>query len=174
MKKLAILFAGMFIMTIAVQNVNAQDDATGIAESNATIITPISIIKNVDLAFGNIVASGTDGTVVIGTDNSRNFTGGATAFANSTGDPLAAKFTVLGAVNATYSIVLTNTEFDLTRDGGTETMEVNTFVTSPDATGTLTGGTQEIFVGATLEVGANQEPGFYENTSDLEITVAYN
>lgn len=49
MKKLAILFASMFIMAIAVQNVNAQDPQIASADAAANIITPMAITKNVVL-----------------------------------------------------------------------------------------------------------------------------
>jgi len=40
------------------------------AKASATILTPVSIVKNTDLNFGNIV-NATGGTVVLGTDDSR-------------------------------------------------------------------------------------------------------
>jgi hypothetical protein len=53
-------------------------------------------------------------------------------------------------------------------------MTVGTFTSTPTATGLLTLGAQEILVGATLNVGANQVAGVYTNASDLSVTVAYN
>jgi hypothetical protein len=170
MKKLAILFAGLFIMAISVQNVNAQ---TASAETAATIITPIAINKTVDLNFGNIVAN-VAGNVTVAPNGSRSSTGPTLPTATP-GTITAASFNVTGLANATYAITIENATFDVTRDGGTETMEVNTIVTSPSATGTLNGtGAETITVGATLAVGLNQAAGLYENDDELEITVAYN
>lgn len=173
MKKLVLLFASLFIIVIAVQNVKAQTNATASAETSATIITPIAISKTADLNFGNIVA-GTAGTVTVGTNDSRSSTGGVTLPAATPGTITAAQFAVTGLASATYSIT-TPSSFNVTRSSGSETMEVNTFVTDPTPTGTLDGsGAQTVKVGATLEVGANQQAGTYVNAADLVITVAYN
>jgi hypothetical protein len=57
-------------------------------------------------------------------------------------------------------------------------MSVGTFVSNPVAgsgSGLLSaGGTQEISVGATLTVGANQTAGLYTNAAGLSVTVNYN
>lgn len=173
MKKLAVLFASMFIFAIAVQNVNAQTSADASALTSANIITPLTIVKNVDLVFGNIVPTSTEGTVSIDTDGTRSFTGGAFAFANSTGDPTAAEFLVSGEPDATYSITISNSSFTVKNADDVE-MTVSSIVTSPSPTGTLTGGSEVLKVGATLTVSANQAPGLYTNADALEITVAYN
>jgi len=173
MKKLAVLFASMFIFAIAVQNVNAQTNVQASASSEATIITPLAIVKNVDLNFGNIVAAPTSGVVTVATNGTRSKTGGVTLPAATPGTISAAKFTVTGLANATYSITLPSA-FNITRSGGTETMEVSAFVSNPTPTGLLTGGTQELFVGASVAVGANQAAGTYVNATALTITVAYN
>lgn len=173
MKNLIAIFAGLFLMTIAIENVNAQASAVTSAQTSAYIVTPIAITKNVDLVFGNIVPTAALGTVVITPAGDRSFTGGALSFANSTGNPTAAEFTVMGEVNATYSIALTNASFVVKNADDVE-MTVNNIVTTPTPTGNLTGGTQVIKVGATLNVAANQAPGLYTSTNALEITVAYN
>jgi len=173
MKNLIAIFAGLFLMTIAIENANAQASATTSAQTSAYIVTPIAITKNVDLVFGNIVPTATPGTVVITTEGDRSFTGGALSFANSNGNPTAAQFTVSGETNATYSITLTNTSF-VVKNGNDVEMTVNNIVTTPTPAGLLTGGTQLIKVGATLNVDANQAPGMYSSANALEITVAYN
>ena len=148
----------------------AQDDAT--ATASATIITPITITKNVDMNFGNIaVQAGTGGTAVLATDNSRTRTSGVTLPTFSTGSPTAASFTVEGEENYTYAITLPTT---VTILNGVNEMDVDTFTSDPDATGVLTLGTQTLKVGATLHVAAGQAPGTYTNTTDLTVTVNYN
>jgi hypothetical protein len=173
MKKLLVLFAGLFLVVVATENVNAQTSATTSAETFANIITPITIQKTVDLVFGDIVPTDLPGTVVIPVTGLRSFTGGAFAFANSTGSPSAAQFTVSGENNAAYSIVVDNTSFTISN--GSATMIVNNIVTSPTPNGKLNGsGLQTITVGATLNVLGSQAPGLYKNEDALSITVAYN
>jgi hypothetical protein len=53
-------------------------------------------------------------------------------------------------------------------------MTVENFVSTPSNTGQLSSGTQEIKVGATLNVGAAQAAGTYSNESSLFVTVNYN
>lgn len=170
MKKLIVLFAGLFMMTIAVQNVNAQD-ASATAASEATIIQPIAIAKNVDLNFGNIVALTTAETVTVAPNNTRSSSNPLSLPTATPGTISAAKFTVTGLADATYSITVPPA-FNVT--SGANTMEVSTFVTNPTPTGVLTGGTQELFVGATIAVSADQAAGVYSNADALVITVAYN
>jgi hypothetical protein len=57
---------------------------------------------------------------------------------------------------------------------GSNTMSVNAFTSNPDGTGTLTGGTQTLKVGATLNVGASQAAGTYTSATPFTVTVNYN
>lgn len=172
MKKTILLVSGLLLFFFAANRADAQVSAVSTAATNATVITPISIVKNADLNFGNVVPSGTAGTVIISTAGVQSFTGGALAFANDDGSPTAASFTVSGEEDATYSIALTNATITVTN--GTNSMTVGTFVTSPSSPGVLTSGSQTVTIGATLSVAAGQAAGLYQNASSLEITVAYN
>jgi len=145
---------------------------TATASTTATIITPIAITKDVDMNFGNIAVSPTlGGTVVLPTSGARTKTGGVT-LPVVTGTVTAASFTVTGEGNSTYSITLPSSAITLTSANGTMTVE--NFVSNPSNTGALSNGSQEIKVGATLNVGAAQPAGTYTNESDLFVTVNYN
>ncbi len=145
---------------------------TATASTTATIITPIAIEKDVDMNFGNIAVSPTlGGTVVLPTSGARTKTGGVT-LPVVTGTVSAASFTVTGEGNSTYSITLPSSAITLTGPSGTMTVE--NFVSTPSNTGTLNSGTQEVKVGATLNVGAAQPAGTYTNESGLFVTVNYN
>ncbi len=148
----------------------AQSTAT--ATATATIITPISITKNADMSFGNIaVQASTGGTVVLAPAGTRTRTSGVTLPA-TTGTVTAASFTVNGTGTYTYAITLPSSA-TLTRASGSETMVANAFTSNPSATGALTAGTQDIAVGATLNVAAAQVPGVYTSTG-FDVTVNYN
>jgi len=145
---------------------------TATASTSATIITPIAITKDVDLNFGNVAVSPTlGGTVVLPTSGARTKTGGVT-LPVVTGTVTPASFTVTGEGNSTYSITLPSSAITLTSASGSMTVE--NFVSNPSNTGTLSNGTQEIKVGATLNVGAAQSAGLYSNESGLFVTVNYN
>jgi hypothetical protein len=169
MKKLSVLFSLVAILTIASFTAKAQVSAT--ATSSANIIGPISITKNIDLSFGNVAVSPTlGGTVVLAPAGTRTQTGGVT-LPVITGSVTAAKFTVSGQSGTTYAITL---PASVVLANGGNSMTVDAFTSTPTATGTLTSGTEEIFVGGTLHVAAAQVSGLYTNTSDLVVTVNYN
>ena len=149
--------------------------ATATASASATLLTPISIVKNVDMNFGNVaVAASLSGTVVLAPAGTRT-TGGAggVTLPSTTGTVAGADFTVSGQASYTYAITLPTTA-TLT-DGGSHTMTVNGFTSIPSSTGTLsTGGTQDLKVGATLNVAAAQAAGTYTNATGVPVTVNYN
>ena len=150
----------------------AQSTATAV--TSATVITPIAINKITDLNFGTLaVSSVSAGTIVMSpsSSNTRTPSGGVT-LPNVTGTVTAAKFTVTGLGTSTYAITLPGT---ITLNGTPSgTMTVSSFTSTPSGTGALVGGTQDIYVGATLNVTAAQPAGTYTNAADLAVTVNYN
>ncbi len=153
-------------------SVSSYAQATATASSSATIVTPIAISKTVDMNFGNVaVSASTAGTVVLAPAGTRTATGGVTLPVTS-GTVAAASFNVTGEGVYTYSITLPSSS--LTIASGSNSMTVNTFTSSPSATGTLTAGSQTLTVGATLNVGAAQPSGTYTSASPFSVTVNYN
>ena len=167
MKIKLILTLGLFGFAF---NSNAQTTAT--ATATATIITPISISKNADMSFGNIaVQAATGGTVILAPAGTRSSTSGVT-LPSTVGTVSAATFTVTGSGSLTYSITLPSS-VTLTHSGGVQTMAAASFTSTPSATGTLSSGTQDIAVGATLTVAAGQLAGVY-TSGNFNVTVNYN
>ncbi|HEX8313588.1 MAG TPA: DUF4402 domain-containing protein [Flavisolibacter sp.] len=153
----------------------SHSQATVTATATATIVTPISITKNTDMNFGNVaVQAATGGTVVLAPAGTRTRTSGVTLPATA-GTVTAAAFTVNGTGTYTYAITLP-TSVTLTHSGGagTGTMSADTFTSTPSGTGALTAGTQNIAVGATLNVAAAQAPGVYVSSPGFDVTVNYN
>ena len=148
--------------------------ATATASSTATIITPITIVKNVDMNFGNVAVSASlAGTVVLAPAGSRT-TGGAggVTLPSTIGTVAGADFTVSGQASYTYAITLPTTA---TLSSGSNSMVINAFTSVPATTGTLgTSGTQDLKVGATLNVAAAQAAGTYTNSTAVPVTVNYN
>nr|NQU90936.1 DUF4402 domain-containing protein [Bacteroidota bacterium] len=169
MKKLAIILVGLFLMTIAVESVQGQaTSASATSNATATIITPIALTNTQPLAFGNIAASTTAGTVTIATAGTRSSLGGVTPSAIGVFNN--AIFTVEGQGDATYAIAL---PASTTISNGTETMTVDNFISDPSSTGLLSSlGAQTMNVGATLNVGISQAVGNYTGT--YSVTVSYN
>jgi hypothetical protein len=149
--------------------------ATATASASAIIITPITITKNVDMAFGNIAVSASSGGTVILAPAGTRTTGGAggVTLPATAGTVAAADFTVAGTPDYTYAITLPGTV--TLSDGSGHTMSVDGFTSTPSETGTLSsGGTQDLTVGATLSVTAAQASGTYTNATGVPVTVNYN
>jgi hypothetical protein len=172
MKKITSIIA-IVILSIAFST-TASAQVSASAPTSATIVTPISILKDADMSFGNVAVSSTAGTVVLAPASTRTKTGGVTLPTTATGTPTAAKFTVKGEGVYTYAITLPTSAFTLTQSTGTATMTVDAFTSTPSATGTLTAGSQIVNVGETLNVGAGQLAGLYQNTTGFVVTVNYN
>jgi len=154
-------------------------DAT--TTSTATVIAPIAITKSADLLFGKFAPdAAASGTVTVSTSGARTASGGA--ILSSVGPtPTAAKFDVTGDNDATYGITWSG-DTELSDGASTpNTMALTKIsdltaggaVTGEVASGTLgTGGTQSIYLGGVLEVGAAQVAGTY--TGAVTATVEYN
>ena len=168
MKNLIAVFAAIVLVAGLTATANAQ--VTGTATGSATIITPIAITNAGNMNFGNIAVSASAGTVVLSPASVRSITGGVTLPA-VTGTVTAAAFTVTGLGSSTYSIQL---PASYTITSGGNSMTVNAFTSTPSGTGTLSGGTQTIQVGATLNVAASQAAGSYTNATGFPVIVNYN
>lgn len=169
MKKTILVLAGMFVMLLSI-NTNAQTaSSTATASASARIVTPLEIMKDVDLAFGNIAAGPSAGTVTVATDGTRNGNGGVILIEAGNVNS-AAQFSIIGYASATFAITLPS---DIEISNGTSQMTVDNFISDLGATSTLDGnGEATLNVGATLNVNAGQEPGLY--TGSFDVTVAYN
>jgi len=172
MKKFFVLSAGL-VMTVFANGVLAQGNptATASATASANIIQPLEIVKTADLAFGNLAAGTTEGTVVMGVDGTRTSTGGVT-LVEAGNVSNAASFDVLGFADASFTIDLP-ASIVFETEGGADQMTVDAFVSSLGATSTLSAlGEATLEVGATLNVAAQQAAGLYSGSFD--VIVAYN
>lgn len=157
----------------------AQQSVSGQGDAFAVIIARLSFIKTQDLDFGQMTASNSAGTVTIAPSGARSKTGGVTLFGDS-GAP--ARFSGYGFPNQSVLISITVPTGILTRTGGSETMQFDTFVvgSTPQVQLTTTprsfrissaNGMFAFPVGATLRVKRNQAPGIYTGT--FSITLQY-
>ncbi|MCF8457936.1 MAG: DUF4402 domain-containing protein [Bacteroidales bacterium] len=170
MKTLSKISALGIVMILFATSSFAQ--VTASASSSATVLTPIAITKTVDMNFGNLAVNATSGTIVLTPASSRTNTGGVTFLNGNNGTVTAASFTVTGLADATYSITLPVSSIDISYAGND--MRVDTWTSDPTPTGTLTGGTQTLNVGATLNVPASTPAGLYTSATPFDVTVNYN
>ena len=169
MKKVTIILTGVILMSIASLSVKAQSSATAAGvDASATIVSPIAILKNIDLEFGRIITDADGGTVVLQPAENAAPTYPDLPTQISTGDVTAAKFTITGDPAATYKITMPATISLL----GTGDPMLITTTQSKLATGNvLVAGPNLLYVGGTLAVGASQAAGAY--SAKFDVTVAY-
>ncbi len=173
MKNLTKVFAIAIAMFGFASSSFAQETAS--ASATATIIAPIAIVKNTDMVFGNIAvqtdAAAQTVTLDAASDANASHSSLVTLPNYNKVTPTAAKFTVSGAVDYTYSfdypatISLTNTG-----DPMTVTLTCNVAKTA----GILTSGSEILYFGGTLDIGTNQAAEVYNTATNFDVTVNYN
>jgi len=126
--------------------------------------------NNAALSFGAFTA-GSGGTITVAPGGARMKTG-SVILVNQAGTASAAQFTISGTPSAVFTISLPVDGTVFLSDGGSGSMALNGFASSPSVTGVLSGGgTQTINVGATLSVGNVQTTGSYSGA--FNVTVNY-
>jgi len=141
---------------------------------------PLVVTAQEELSFGALASGGSFGTVIVTVDNRRSATGGVRLLGH--GGFHRAEFTVAGPPDARYRITLPTTltserDHSSPEPGVTSLNVVNlvSFSTTVNAV-TLTGvigpdGSDELYVGGTLEVPKTAKPGKYEG--DVILTVEF-
>lgn len=160
------------VMVMFLISGTAFSQVTASATAEATILEPIAISKTVDMNFGNLAVNASPGTIELTPASVRTATGGVTFLPSSPGTVTAASFTVTGLAAATYSITLPATPTVISNAGND--MTVDTWTSDPTPTGTLTGGSETLNVGATLNVPASSPSGVYTSATPFNVTVNYN
>ncbi len=168
-RRLAMALAGLAGLGALALDSGHALAASDTGTANATIIAPITITAVLTLEFGQIVTGAAASVVRISTAGARSLVSGNASL--SGGTFRAATFDVTGEPSTTYAITLPAGAATLTSGG--DTMTVDTWVSNPTPTGTLSGGgTETISVGADLNIGASQASGAYTGTYTM--TVDYN
>lgn len=162
-KTMRILFFLLLISTTAA----GYSQASATATASVTILKPISITKEADMNFAEIITSESAGTVTLFPSGSRTVSGGAAFPVQTTQTAQAASFKIQGE-NAAFSVSLPQ---EIYLSDGIRTLQVDNF--TYDSTGILEDGIATVNIGATLHVNGMQEAGVYQNSGDMRITVQY-
>ena len=161
MKKLIIL-----IVAIAAFGTTSFAQQSVTANATATLITPLTLTDVRTLDFGTAASTTSASTVIIAATSAGARSGTANLISSAVG--ASAKFHVVGTANATYTF---------THDAGTTMTGPASGVTVSAITALYTGNlgagnAEDIYVGATLNIPANQVAGSYTGT--YNVSVAYN
>lgn len=149
----------------------SQNSASASVTSRATIVEPITIQKTMDLDFGNVIASPISGTVVLSPDGTRTAYG--VSISNSVPGQVNPAEAVVTHGNLSYDISLPDTFTLFNEENPSQTVILNDF-TETSLPNIIAEGSDIIKIGATLNLEANQLPGFYTNTAGFSVTVTYN
>ncbi len=170
MKRFTKLFSIVAVASLTfVGHASAQIGASATGEANARIITGLSISKTADLEFSEIISNGVGGTVTISTDGDVAYDG-VNAYPGSK-TPGAATFQVRGESDKHFYAELPK-EIEI-RNENDEEMVVNGFTIDSEEDYTLDKKGQDVLtIGATLNVKANQDAGFYKG--EFRVMVNYN
>ncbi len=146
----------------------SQASASATVESRATVIDPIKIDKTIDLDFGNVISAYTPGTVVLSPDGSRIAYG--VQLSTSIPGNVAPAEAVVTHGNNTYAITLPESFTLYNQANPDQILIIDDFAVEP-----VQGDVSDILkIGATLNLEANQFPGYYTNSSGFNVTVSYN
>lgn len=156
------------VLTLVVGGPNAFA-ASATATVDAEISSSLSASTSTGLAFGSLTSGPLGGTVVVNPNGVRFATGGINLNTASVSSP--ALITIIGKPNATYAVTLPATV--QLSDGGSNTMTVSGFASTPAGTGQLDGSGQQVLsIGGILNVGANQPFGSYRGV--MAVVIDYN
>lgn len=178
-RKILISGAAALAVAASASAACAQASATQATNSTGTIFQPILLAKNTDLSFGTVVrpVSGS-GTVTIDATTGARTLSGSGALLNTGPNAAASRatYTVTGEGGQTFSITVP-AQFDMTRTGGAQTLQVT--LTPTATTGTLSGtlgatasGTATFGIGGVIPISNSTASGAYTGT--FNVIVAYN
>jgi hypothetical protein len=162
----------IILLAMTTFRVHAQASVT--ASMAAEVIAALTATENSQLSFGKFSPGSNGGEIQLSPEGVRTVSGNVVL---SGGGHSVGSFIITGEDQATFSINLPAGQSLLTNLSGTKTMVVTHWESIPApgiGSGVLSGGTQEVKVGATLIVGTmNDNPvGIY--TGSYIITFAYN
>lgn len=165
-RKLLLAGVAAISTTAVASSAFAQASASASASASATIVKPITLSKVDDLAFGTVVSNVTNaGTAVIGVSSDTPTLTNLTTLGAASAKR--AKFTLTGETGQAYTVTLPTGSVAMT--GSASGVTLTGFTSNAPA---IAAGSNDLFVGATLNVPANTGGGSYTGT--FSVSVAYN
>jgi hypothetical protein len=160
----------LLILLISFQGFS-QASATSSITARVTVVEPIKITKSVDLDFGNVIGSFTTGTLTLDPDGIRTVNG--VQISNAVPGDVTAAEAIVTHNNNNYSISLPESFTLFNSENPDQVLLINRFTVQPLP---FAGdeGSDILKIGATLNLEANQLPGYYTNSAGFNVTVSYN
>lgn len=149
----------------------SQASATSTITARVTVVEPIKITKSVDLDFGNVIGSFTTGTLTLDPDGIRTVNG--VLISNAVPGDVTAAEAIVTHNNNNYSIGLPESFTLYNSENPNQFLLINQFTVQP-LPNVGDEGSDILKIGATLNLEANQLPGYYTNSAGFNVTVSYN
>jgi len=149
----------------------SQASATSTITARVRVVEPIKITKSMDLDFGNVIGSFTTGTLTLDPDGVRTVNG--VQISNAVPGDVTAAEAIVTHNNNNYSISLPESFTLYNSENPDQFLMINQFTVQPLP---FVGdeGSDVLKIGATLNLDANQLPGYYTNSAGFNVTVSYN
>lgn len=171
------LIGGLLLILVALTSAPAAFAQSDSGDTEAVLVSPLSLVPVRDLNFGNLIPGSTGGTAGVSTAGTRSVTGSVVAAGGTVSN---AEFQGYGTRNRFVYISTPSSSYTLNRVGGGANMTMRSLILQADNLSPLffpglfrISSTDVITlrVGATLDVGANQQAGIYETS--FPITMNY-
>lgn len=164
----------LFILFIGMTEIRVFSQSSITAQVYAEVIAALTASERSQLNFGRFSPETNGGEVLLSPEGARTSNGTVVLVS---GTHNSASFYITGEYDASYSIALPTTPVTITNMNNSRTMQVSDWKSTPPAgigVGTLRGGSEVVYIGATLKVGTiNDNPtGTYTGT--YTITFVYN
>ncbi len=166
------LFFLLCISIVVSNNSNAQLKATATASTSAIIITPVGTQQFAEMEFGKFKATAEKSTINLSCDGIL-VTKGKVNMIDQNG--CAAAFFNIGAENSSYTISLNYDNELINSTNDNEKMKIDLYsINMPSLVNKKMKVTETIAVGATLEIGSEQQHGNYRAANPYYLTVNFN
>jgi len=149
----------------------SQASATSTITARVRVVEPIKITKSMDLDFGNVIGSFTTGTLTLDPDGIRSVNG--VQISNAVPGDVTAAEAIVTHNNNNYSISLPESFTLYNSENPDQFLLINRFTVQP-LPNAGDEGSDILKIGATLNLEANQLPGYYTNSAGFNVTVSYN
>jgi len=149
----------------------SQASATSTITARVRVVEPIKITKSMDLDFGNVIGSFTTGTLTLDPDGMRTVNG--VQISNAVPGDVTAAEAIVTHNNNNYSISLPDSFTLYNSENPDQFLLINRFTVQP-LPNAGDEGSDILKIGATLNLEANQLPGYYTNSAGFNVTVSYN
>lgn len=171
-----VIGASAALATAGAAQAQAPTSASTSATGTASVVQPITLVKNTDLAFGSLVrpSLGSNTVTIDPASGARTISGTGDASPGSALAASRATYSVAGEGGATFTVTVP-TSFTMARVGGNETLPVS--LTASALSGALSGsigssGSANFSIGGSLPLSSTTVSGDYTGTFD--VTVGYN